>query len=138
MGLWFSIGGFRSVLCVSVFRGSFLVIVIVIDSSEKCDCEDSFWTLECLINPTIQNPSLYKFLLQCTVCAKCNWMFCLTLVISGAVEHGNHYTLNLAYEHILERTACNMTYGPFGGVKSEFSCYVRCTCLFIVCELYCR
>ena len=65
-------------------------------------------------------------------------MFCLTLVISGAVEHGNHYTLNLAYEHILERTACNMTYGPFGGVKSEFSCYVRCTYLFIVCELYCR
>ena len=42
MGLWFSIGGFQSVLCVSVFRGSFLMIVIVIDSSEKCDCEDSF------------------------------------------------------------------------------------------------
>ena len=65
-------------------------------------------------------------------------MFCLTLVISGAVEHGNHYTLNLAYEHILERTACNMTYGPFGGVKSESSCYVHCTCLFVMCELYCR
>lgn len=24
------------------------------------------------------------------------------------------------YEHILERTAYNMTYGPFGGVKSKF------------------
>ena len=91
-----------------------------------------------VINPTIQNPSFYKFLLQCTVCAKCNWVFSLPLVISGAVEHGNHYTLNLVYEHILERTACNMTYGPFGGVKSEFSCYVHCTCLFVVCELYWR
>ena len=29
------IGGFRSVLCVSVFKGSLLVIVIVIDGSEK-------------------------------------------------------------------------------------------------------
>ena len=29
------IGGFRSVLCVSVFQGSLLVIVIMIDSSEK-------------------------------------------------------------------------------------------------------
>ncbi|KAJ7390596.1 Protein PTHB1 [Desmophyllum pertusum] len=44
-------------------------------------------------------------------------------VISGAVEHGNHYTLNLVYEHILERTAYNMTYGPFGGVKNkDFMC----------------
>ena len=29
------IGGFRSVLCVSVFQGSLLVIVIMIDSNEK-------------------------------------------------------------------------------------------------------
>ena len=36
------IGGFRSVLCVSVFPGSLLVIVIMIDSSEKCYCEGSF------------------------------------------------------------------------------------------------
>ena len=34
-GLWFVIGGFRSVLCVSVFQGSLLVIVIMIDSNEK-------------------------------------------------------------------------------------------------------
>jgi len=33
------IGGFRSVLCVSVFQGSLLVIVIMIDGSEKCNCE---------------------------------------------------------------------------------------------------
>ena len=37
------IGGFRSVLCVSVFQGSLLVIVIMIDSSEKRNCEGSFW-----------------------------------------------------------------------------------------------
>ena len=32
------IGGFRSVLCVFVFQGSLLVIVIMIDSSEKRNC----------------------------------------------------------------------------------------------------
>ena len=31
--------GFRSVLCVSVFQGSLLVIVIMIDGSEKRNCE---------------------------------------------------------------------------------------------------
>ena len=42
-GLWFVIGGFQSVLCVSVFQGSLLVIVIMIDGSEKRDCEGGFW-----------------------------------------------------------------------------------------------
>ena len=41
-GLWFVIGGFRSVLCVSVFQGSLLVIVIMIDVSEKRSCEGGF------------------------------------------------------------------------------------------------
>ena len=45
-GLWFVIGGFRSVLCVSVFQDSLLVIVIMIDGSEKRNCEGGFWTLE--------------------------------------------------------------------------------------------
>ena len=36
------IGGFRFVLCVSVFQGSLLVIVIMIDGSEKHNCEDGF------------------------------------------------------------------------------------------------
>ena len=40
------IGGFRSVLCVSVFQGSLLVIVIMIDGSEKRNCEGGFWILE--------------------------------------------------------------------------------------------
>ena len=37
-------GGFRSVLCVSVFQGSLLVIVhvIMIDGSEQCNCEGGF------------------------------------------------------------------------------------------------
>ncbi|XP_067018157.1 protein PTHB1-like [Acropora muricata] len=44
-------------------------------------------------------------------------------VVSGAVEHGNHYSLTMVYEHILERSAFNMTYGPFGRVKSkDFMC----------------
>ncbi|KAM4874745.1 protein PTHB1 isoform 3-T6 [Thomomys bottae] len=35
----------------------------------------------------------------------------------GNVEHGNQYQITLMYEHHLQRTACSMTYGPFGGVK---------------------
>ena len=41
-GLWFVIGGFQSVSCVSVFQGSLLVI----EGSEKCNCEGGFWTFE--------------------------------------------------------------------------------------------
>ena len=36
------IGGFQSVLCVSVFQGLLLVIVIMIDCSEKRNCEGGF------------------------------------------------------------------------------------------------
>ena len=36
------IGEFRSVLCVSVFQGSLLVIVIMIDGSEKRNCAGGF------------------------------------------------------------------------------------------------
>ena len=36
------IGGFRSVLCVSVFQGLLLVCVIMIDGSEKRNCEGGF------------------------------------------------------------------------------------------------
>ena len=36
------IGGFRSVLCLSVFQGSLLVIVIMIDGREKRNCEGGF------------------------------------------------------------------------------------------------
>ena len=45
-GSWFVIGGFGSVLCVSVFQGLLLVLVITIDGSEKRNCEGGFWTLE--------------------------------------------------------------------------------------------
>ena len=41
-GLWFVIGWFRSVLCVSVFQGSFLVIVMMIEGREKRSCEGGF------------------------------------------------------------------------------------------------
>ncbi|XP_060103624.1 protein PTHB1 [Heteronotia binoei] len=37
----------------------------------------------------------------------------------GNTEHGNQYQLKLMYEHNLQRTACNMTYGPFGGIKGR-------------------
>ncbi|XP_067305516.1 protein PTHB1 isoform X2 [Pseudorasbora parva] len=38
---------------------------------------------------------------------------------SGNVEHGDQYQLRLVYEHNLQRTACNMTFGPFGGVSGH-------------------
>ncbi|XP_073781881.1 protein PTHB1 isoform X4 [Danio rerio] len=38
---------------------------------------------------------------------------------AGNVEHGDQYQLRLVYEHNLQRTACNMTYGPFGGVTGH-------------------
>ncbi|KAM4688353.1 protein PTHB1 [Discoglossus pictus] len=37
----------------------------------------------------------------------------------GNVEHGNQHQIKLMYEHNLQRTACNMTHGPFGGVKGR-------------------
>ncbi|XP_031808804.1 protein PTHB1 isoform X2 [Sarcophilus harrisii] len=37
----------------------------------------------------------------------------------GNVEHGNQYQVKLMYEHNLQRIACNMTYGSFGGVKGR-------------------
>lgn len=37
----------------------------------------------------------------------------------GNVEHGNQYQIKLMYEHHLQRTAFNMTYGAFGGVKGN-------------------
>ncbi|XP_056376403.1 protein PTHB1 isoform X1 [Hyla sarda] len=37
----------------------------------------------------------------------------------GNVEHGNQYQIKLMYEHNLQRAACNMTHGPFGGVKGR-------------------
>ncbi|KAJ0066448.1 hypothetical protein NL108_013217, partial [Boleophthalmus pectinirostris] len=40
---------------------------------------------------------------------------------AGNVEHGDQYQLKLVYEHNLQRTACNMTYGTFGGVTGEGS-----------------
>ena len=41
-GLLFVTGGFRSALFVSVLQGSLLVIVVVIDGSEKRKCEGGF------------------------------------------------------------------------------------------------
>ncbi|MBN3325905.1 PTHB1 protein, partial [Atractosteus spatula] len=38
---------------------------------------------------------------------------------AGNVEHGIQYQLRLVYEHNLQRIACNMAYGPFGGVTEK-------------------
>ena len=37
---------FLSDVCVFVFQGSLLVIIIMIDRSEKHNCEGGFWTSE--------------------------------------------------------------------------------------------
>uniref|UniRef100_A0A3B3VH65 Bardet-Biedl syndrome 9 n=1 Tax=Poecilia latipinna TaxID=48699 RepID=A0A3B3VH65_9TELE len=44
---------------------------------------------------------------------------------SGNVEHGDQYQLKLVYEHNLQRTACNMTYGTFGGVTGHHSLCIQ-------------
>ncbi|XP_046907324.1 LOW QUALITY PROTEIN: protein PTHB1, partial [Hypomesus transpacificus] len=43
----------------------------------------------------------------------------------GNVEHGAQYQLKLVYEHHLQRTACNMTYGTFGGVTGHHSLCIQ-------------
>lgn len=43
-------------------------------------------------------------------------LFIIILAVSGSVEHGNHYTITLMYEHRLDRTASSMTHGPFGNI----------------------
>ncbi|XP_030013979.1 protein PTHB1 isoform X1 [Sphaeramia orbicularis] len=44
---------------------------------------------------------------------------------AGNVEHGVQYQLKLIYEHNLQRTACNMTYGAFGGVTGHHSLCIQ-------------
>nr|XP_015212539.1 PREDICTED: protein PTHB1 isoform X2 [Lepisosteus oculatus] len=44
---------------------------------------------------------------------------CAIAATAGNVEHGIQYQLRLVYEHNLQRIACNMTYGPFGGVTGH-------------------
>ncbi|KAM3613772.1 uncharacterized protein V6R79_004898 [Siganus canaliculatus] len=44
---------------------------------------------------------------------------------AGNVEHGDQYQLKLAYEHNLQRTACNMTFGTFGGVTGHHSLCIQ-------------
>uniref|UniRef100_A0A674DQG3 Bardet-Biedl syndrome 9 n=1 Tax=Salmo trutta TaxID=8032 RepID=A0A674DQG3_SALTR len=44
---------------------------------------------------------------------------------AGNVEHGVQYQLKRVYEHNLQRTACNMTYGTFGGVTDHHSLCIQ-------------
>uniref|UniRef100_A0A3Q3J5M0 Bardet-Biedl syndrome 9 n=1 Tax=Monopterus albus TaxID=43700 RepID=A0A3Q3J5M0_MONAL len=44
---------------------------------------------------------------------------------AGNVEHGSQYQLKLVYQHNLQRTACNMTYGTFGGVTGHHSLCIQ-------------
>ncbi|XP_013877063.1 protein PTHB1 [Austrofundulus limnaeus] len=44
---------------------------------------------------------------------------------AGNVDHGDQYQLKLVYEHNLQRTACNMTYGTFGGVTGHQSLCIQ-------------
>nr|XP_061789353.1 protein PTHB1-like [Nerophis lumbriciformis] len=44
---------------------------------------------------------------------------------TGNVGHGDQYQIKLVYEHNLQRTACNMTYGTFGGVTGHHSLCIQ-------------
>ncbi len=41
-------------------------------------------------------------------------------------EHGSSYNILLIYEHILQRSAFNMTIGSFGQVKGQNSKELKC------------
>jgi hypothetical protein len=56
--------------------------------------------------------------------------------MSGAVEHGTQYQMTLAYEHKLQRTAYNFTFGPFGQVKGKYPQWFVFTVLHMVCTCY--
>ena len=63
------IGGFRSILCVSVFQGSLLVNVIMIDGSEKRNCEGGL-TVRMFLKSTVKD---HKFCCSydCLVTTSC-------------------------------------------------------------------
>ncbi|XP_068615757.1 protein PTHB1-like, partial [Brachionichthys hirsutus] len=44
---------------------------------------------------------------------------------AGTVEHGDQYQLKLVYQHNLQRTACNMAHGAFGGVAGHHSLCIQ-------------
>lgn len=63
------------------------------------------------------------------------FLICVYAGTAGNVEHGVQYQLKLVYEHNLQRTACNMTYGTFGGVtgmddilNALFGCMLQFLC----------
>ncbi|EMP31554.1 Protein PTHB1 [Chelonia mydas] len=68
--------------------------------------------LEVQLRDSILQVEVGKFVSYCTDAA-------MSYGTLGNVEHGNQYQIKLMYEHNLQRTACNMTYGPFGGVKGR-------------------
>ena len=69
-GLWFLIGGLQCLLCVFVFQDSLLVIVIMIDSSKKCNnCEGGFWTSEFTRFWKAQLPSTFQGISNLTISA---------------------------------------------------------------------
>ena len=80
-GLWFVINGFRSVLCVSVFQGSLLVIIIMIDGSEKRNCEGGFWTLEFAFLWKAQYEPQLHMAFQCSANLSIPASFCIWRVI---------------------------------------------------------
>lgn len=63
-----------------------------------------------------QRLKAWRFSLSSFTC--CLSTFCaLCPGTAGNVEHGDQYQLKLVYEHNLQRTACSMTHGTFGGVS---------------------
>ena len=72
---------FRSGLCVSVFQGSLLVIVIIVEGSEKRNCEGGFWTLEFVCEKRSKNNKneLWKTV-SFTSCQKPTTAICFNLL----------------------------------------------------------
>jgi len=51
--------------------------------------------------------------------------YLITMVTVEKTDMGDQYRLTKVYEHKLQRTACNMVHGPFGGPKGNSVMYLR-------------
>ena len=92
-GLWFVIDGFRSVLCVSVFQGSLLVIVIMIDGNENRIFRDRSNYRKIFVNV-----SYYKLF---ALSQRTFWSFMWLMLFTSQALHWFLFQLFLTSNHIL-------------------------------------
>ncbi|CDQ84157.1 unnamed protein product, partial [Oncorhynchus mykiss] len=90
-----------------------------------------------LVEQRLQKDKLSEVVRDSDACLRCSDLLHLAVLhprklsvysisgTAGNVEHGVQYQLKRVYEHNLQRTACNMTYGTFGGVTDHHSMCIQ-------------